>query len=492
MTTMKGKTFKQLMLYNYRYIFVYSLIALFVCYFLFWQLSSIGPGLSVEETHVAAVHTNARLSLQEPLYPLFAKLQIVSLYIFGANSYSIRVPSVLIGVATLLFLYQILKKWFGKPTALLSTALVATADWFLFTARLANGAIEFSFWIVLALLSITKLIERKQGYSIILAASLVSLLFIPFGIYVSTGLIIGILSCRVIRERVFEVKISLKLLCSLIILIGSSFFAYSVLRDHNFAKTILGISAGIPNLSEYIKAVLTNGSSVVAVVPATNPVNGPNGVFFVRFFELTFVLFGVFMFYKTRINRLNLILICISIALLILSGLNGQGANSLLIVPAVIFITAGLRYFIHRWQKTFPKNPYARMAAFLPILGLLLLTAVQHHQSYFVLWPRQTATVNIFSFDLALASNELNKNDSSKNCSIITQDNDIRLLLETNDYKCFTSFATEPRLLDSGEKQVISPKLVTSSSQIGNTSARALTSPNSQSSVRWIVKTQSN
>lgn len=492
MTIMKGKTFKQLMLYNYRYIFVYCLIALFVCYFLFWQLSSIGPGLSVEETHVAAVHTNARLSLQEPLYPLFAKLQIVSLYIFGANSYSIRVPSVLIGVATLLFLYQILKKWFGKPTALLSTALVATADWFLFTARHANGAIEFSFWIVLALLSITKLIERKQNYSIILALSLVALLFIPFGIYVSAGLLIGIISCRVIRDRVFEIKFVYKILSALILIIGSSFFAYSVLKDDNFAKTILGISAGIPNFSEYIKAVLTNGSSVVAVVPATNPVNGPNGVFFVRFFELTFVLFGVFMFYKTRINRLNLILICISFALLILSGLNGQGANALLIVPAVIFITAGLRYFIHRWQKTFPKNPYARMAAFVPILGLLLLTAVQHHQSYFVLWPSQTATANNFSFDLALASTELNRRDTSKDCTVITPDNDLALLLGTNSYKCPTSFTTESRELSTGQKQIISAKIPSGITDSSKVKMRALTSPNSQSSIRWIVKTQSD
>ena len=489
---MKGKTFKQLMLYNYRYIFVYSLIGLFIAYFLFWQLGTIGPGLSVEETHVAAVHTNARSSLQEPLYPLFTKLQILSLYIFGANSYSIRVPSVIIGVATLLFLYQILKKWFGKPTALLSIALVATADWFLFTARHANGAIEFSFWIVLALLSITKLIERKQGYSIVLAASLVSLLFIPFGIYVSTALIIGILSCRVIRERVFEIKIIYKFLSTLIILLGSSFFAYTVIKNHDFAKVILGISAGIPTLSEYIKSVLTNGSSVVAVVPATNPINGPNGVFFVRFFELTFVLFGVFMFYKTRINRLNLILICLSIALLFLSGLGGLGASSLLIVPAVIFITAGLRYFIHRWQKTFPKNPYARMAAFLPILGLLLLTAVQHHQSYFVLWPHQTATANNFSYDLALAKSELNKQDGSKSCKVITKDQDIRLLLETNTYTCGTSFQDEPAPIEDQDKQIVAPQKVQSSQVDSKLSQRALTSPNSESSIRWIVRTQTN
>lgn len=489
---MKGKTLKQLMLYNYRYIFAYSLIGIFIGYFLFWQLGSIGPGLSTQETHIAAVHTNARLSLQEPLYPLFAKLQVFSLYIFGANSYSIRIPSVVIGVVTLLFLYQILKKWFGKPTALLSIALVATADWFLFTARLANGSIEFSFWMVLALMSITKLIERKQGYSIILTASLLALLFVPFGVYVSIGLVIGILSCRVIRERVFEVKPIFKIISSFMLLIIIGFLGYSIFKDVELGKSILGLSNGVPSVSQYIKSVLTNGSSVVAVVPATNPVNGPNGVFFVRFFELTFVLFGVFMFYKTRINRLNLILISLSLALLALSGLGGLGASSLLIVPAVIFITAGLRYFIHRWQKTFPNNPYARMAAFIPIMTLLFLTAIQHHQSYFILWPNQTSTVNNFSYDLALAKNELNKQDDSETCTVITQDEDLRLLLETNSFGCKTSFQDKLTPVSKNQKQLIAPQLISTATQPNNVSTKAITSGSTDSPIRWIVRTQTN
>lgn len=489
---MKGKTFRQLMLYNYRYVFAYAIIAIFIAYFLFWQLGSIGPGLSQQETHIAALHTNARLSILEPLYPLFSKMQIVSLYLFGANTLSIRIPSVIIGVATLLFLYQILKKWFGKPTALLSTALVATADWFLFTTRLATGAIEFSFWVVLALLSITKLIERKQSFSGILAISLVSLLFIPYGIYVSAGLLIGILSCRVIRERVFEVKVIYKLASMFIILAGSGLFAYFVYKDIEFLKSVLGLSEGIPNLNEYIKAVLTNGSSVVAVVPSTNPVNGPSGVFFVRFFELTFVLFGVFMFYKTRINRLNLILIFLSVALLLLSGLNGQGSNSLLIVPAVIFITAGLRYFIHRWQKTFPKNPYARMAAFIPIVLLLFLTTLQHHQSYFILWPRQTSTVSAFSEDLSLVKSELKYQNDSIKCTVITPDKDIRLLLETNPLGCDTTFGESISDLANNEKQIIASSLVQTPALEEQVTLRALTSSNTNSPVRWIVRSHAN
>lgn len=489
---MKGKTFKQLMLYNYRYVFAYALIGVFIAYFLFWQLDSIGPGLSQQETHIAALHTNARLSILEPLYPLFSKMQIISLYIFGANSYSIRVPSVILAVTTLLFLYQILKKWFGKPTALLSTALVATADWFLFTSRLATGSIEFSFWLVLALMSITKLIEHKQRYSIILTASLLALLFVPFGVYVSIGLVIGILSCRVIRERVFEVKLLYKVATATIILAGLGLFGYFVYKDIEFLKTVLGISSGLPNINAYIKAVLTNGSSVVAVVPATNPVNGPSGVFFVRFFELTFVLFGVFMFYKTRINRLNLILISLSLALLVLSGLGGLGASSLLIVPAVIFITAGLRYFIHRWQKTFPNNPYARMAAFIPIMTLLFLTAVQHHQSYFILWPNQTNTVNNFSYDLALAKNELNTQDGSESCTVITQDEDLRLLLETNSFGCKTSYQDKLTPVSKRQKQLIAPQLISTATQPKNVSTKAITSASTDSPIRWIVRTQTN
>ena len=489
---MKGKTLREVLLYNYRYVFAYGLIALFIGYFLFWQIGTVGPGLSTSEIHSAAIHTNARETLKAPLYPLFSKLQVFSLKIFGINPYSIRIPSLIIAIATLLLLYQVMKKWFGKPTALLSTALIATADWFLFTARLANGAIELSFWLVVALYSVTKILEHKNIYTLALIVSLTSLLFVPFGPYLTICLSIGIFTCRLIRDRILEAPRTLQTVLIIIPLLGVVYLGFTLYHDPSLIRILLGVQDGIPSVSQYFKSLLVNGSSVVAVLPATNPVNGPSGVFFVRFFELIFVLFGIFMLWKTRINRLNLIVIACAITLFVVSGLSTDStASSLLIVPSAIFITAGLRYFIHRWQKTFPKNPYARMAAIIPIVTLLLLTALQHQQSYFALWSHQTQTANAFNYDLQLAQSELSSVPKGSTCAVVTSDQDIATLLQASNLACQPAIQSNLKKPLKNEILLVQAPLLPTYKNLPGVISKALTQQSTEQSTRWVVQTVS-
>lgn len=488
---MKTKILRQLMLYNYRYVFAYSLIAIFAAYFLLWQLGSVGPGLSATELDLAALHTNARESLFSSLHPLSAKLQIISLKLFGVSTWSIRIPHILIAATTLLLLYQILKKWFGKPTSLLSVALVATADWFLFSARHATGAIELSLWLTLALLSIMKLLERKSKWAIPLATSLICLVFVPFGIYIALTIVVGSLTCRVIRERILELPKKYKAFAVIAAITAASFLLFTVAGDLTIGKKLLGFSNALPLTPvEYIKNAIVNSASIVAVLPETNPTTGPSGVFFVRFFELTFVLFGVFMFWKTRVNRLNVIVLVIALVSILVSGFSNDSASrSLLVVPFIIFITAGMRYFMYRWQKVFPKNPYARMAAFAPVILLLALTGYIHHQSYFQIWPRQTATANAFSYQLAKAQEQLNQS-GLKTCSVTTNNTSLATLIKESDTRCKPAFNAAPVEPKSGELQLIEPTILSSSKYTNNYNQRALTSANSQSTTLWVVRSR--
>jgi len=489
---MKSKTLRQLMLYNYRYIFAYAIIALFLAYFLFWQLGSIGPGLSQVETATAATHTNALETLKSPTFPLFAKLQIVSLKLFGASDYSIRIPSIVIAIATILLLYPILKKWFGKPTALLSIALVASADWFLFVARHATGAIEFSFWFTVALFAIMKILEKNQKWGFILAAALSALLFVPFGPYLVAALVASIITSRVMRVRLLEINWKIKTCMMVVLLVSLGLLGFTVINDTSIAKQLLGVTDSLPSPSQYLKSLITNGSSVFALVPYTNPVNGPQGVFFVRFFELIFILFGIFMFWKTRVNRLNILVISSAVVLFLVGGLSDSSiANSLLLVPFIIFITAGMRYFIHRWQKTFPKNPYARTIAFIPVVILLFLTAVLHHQSYFVLWPHQQSTADAFSYDLKLVQNELDRTDSPRKCLVVTSDADLQLLLTESKFSCQTTIQSNLTPVTKGVKQIIAPDIYSATKPQADTNVRFVTSPRSSSALNWVVRTAS-
>jgi|GEM_PF-3891257 len=480
---MKTRTLKQLLLYNYRYIFAYVIIIGFVVYFLGWQLGHIGPGLSAPEISTAARHLSFKDILNLPIYPLHALLQWVSIQLFGITIVALRLPSVIIAFLLAVCLYKLLKKCFGKQTALLCTAIFISADWFLFTARLATGSIEFSFWLALALLCFTKLLEHKTQWLVLFCISLVGLLFAPLGPYAALVLFVSLVSCRVFRQRAEEANTLTKVASVLVLAGGVGAIVFFSIQNIAFLKNIFNVT-DIPTFSDYFKNLIFNTSGVVAVLPDANAVISPSGVFFVRFFELIFIAFGVAMLWKTRINRLNLTILILSVVLVLASGLSaGSRGGSILLVPAAIYMTAGVRHFMHRWKRTFPKNPYARVAAFVP-LGLLFICVVAlHYVSYFQLWPNQTATRTVFNHDLVLVQDELNR-PSYKNldCFVGTNDVNLQKLITASATVCRVSF-TLPAT-GSSATQIIQ----TGAASIPSESVtRALVSETEAGNVRWVV-----
>ncbi len=485
---MKTRTLKQLLLYNYRYLFAYAIIIGFMAYFLGWQLGQIGPGLSAPELATAARHTSLSEFIKLPIYPVQALLQWASISLFGISPLALRLPSVLIALLVAITLYSLLKKWFGRQTALLSAAILISSDWFLFTARLGTGSIEFSLWLVLALLCFTKLLEHKTNWLMLFAITLVGLLFTPLGPYASMTLIFSLFSCRVFRERAVTASLVTKIVSTMIFSLGLGLVLFLSITNAVFLKNILRFTT-IPSLTEYIKNSIINTAGVVAVLPDGNPVISTTGVFFVRFFELIFILFGIVMLWKTRVNRLNLTVIVVSVVLVLASGLSsGSRGGSVVFIPAAIFMTAGIRHLMHRWKRTFPKNPYARVAAFVPLGVLFICVVALHYFSYFWLWPSQTSTHQAFSKDLQLAVDELNKpQHRNQLCFVETTDKNVQKLLIASKTTCTVTFPDTMDPKDNAQVQLLQPTSIVVPNE--NNSIRALVSETKESNVRWLVVT---
>lgn len=478
---MKTRTLKELLLYNYRYWFGYTVLLGFVAYFLSWRLSGLTGGVSQAELVAAARHTSFTEIIQLPLYPLHSLLQFVTFELFGISTATIRIPGILIGLGVAFSLYYLLKKWFGKPTALLATTIFVSADWFLFITRLGTGGIEFSLWLCLALVCFMKLIEKKTRWLFLYTIAICGLLFAPFGLYAAGALVGGLFTCRVFRERALQAEWWIKTASGSLIVIVVAAIGYLASRDVEFIKNLLAIQA-LPTIGEFVKNVASNASSTVAVLPNGNPLIGPTGVFFVRFFELIFILFGVIMFWKTRVNRLNLIVIILTTTLVISSGLSsGSRGAGLLIIPSAIFMTAGIRHLMHRWQRTFPKNPYARVVAYLPLAILFISTAALHYMIYFQLWPAQTTTRQTFSPDLALLQKELHRNEhQNKVCFIDSSNEPLNMLLTASNTTCSPEFTYS-------SKQTLLIAQPDSSHAKKYPLQRVLVSDTSNDATRWLV-----
>lgn len=482
---MKTRTLKQLLLYNYRYIFAYAAVIGFGLYFLLWRLQSVGPGISSQELQVAAQNTSLTAIAKYPVNVLHSLLQYASMKTFGISALTIRLPDVVLAAAAVFSLYNLLKRWFGKSTALLSSALFISADWYLYTARFATGGIEFSFWLVIALLSLTKLLEHKTRWSIPFSIALSCMLFTPFGVYAIAALLVSIFTARVLRERLLEVKPLYKGIDIGIGIITLAAFIFSCIQGSGFLRQILGVS-NLPNVGEYISTLFSSLSAPVAVLPNAVPIAGPTGVLVVRIFEFAFIAFGVIMLWRTRINRLNLIVLVLSVVLAIVSGLSESVQNgNLLLIPAAIYMTAGIRHLMHRWRRTFPNNPYARLAAYVPLGVLFICVIGLHYALYFVLWPQQRSTHIAFTQDFALAQAELQKTEyKNKSCYVQSDSAAFKTLLSATQPQCNLTYNASTKaqlqLLNPTENQKLPV------AQEGQT-VRALSSDSAQYAMRWVV-----
>lgn len=488
---MKARTLQQLLLYNYRYLFAYICLFIFGSFFLFWRLWDLPAGLAAAELNTAARHTSLIDILQQPIYPLHAFLQWLSMDLLGTSPLAIRLPSSILAGLTVLVVYNILKRWFGKPAALLGSTLMISADWFLYIGRLGTGSIELTFWLSIAILSLIKLLGNRSWWLPVLGLALGALLFVPFGIYAAVVFVACLGGISTFRSRILAIKKYPKIVSVTILAISLVLLIASLINNPGLARHLLGSAQSLPYPGEYLYNIIINSSGAVAILPDNNPVTGLSGVLYVRFFEFIFILFGIIMLWRTRINKLNFVIIALSIVLAIFSGLSdGSRGSSLLILPAIIFITAGLRYFMHRWQKTFPKNPYARIVAYAPMALLLSLVLVVHYYTYFRIWSNQTPTRQAFSQQFTLLRQELN---DPGQCFILDAPEPIQRLASLNRDGCQVTFSDRLTVeeLTPGQRVIVSPENIESDPLLEGLTARPLSDDLKDRSIHWWVLTPS-
>lgn len=483
---MRTRTLKQLLLYNYRYTVAYIFLIIFGLFFLAWRINDIPNGLYANEINTAAHNLFSSDLLRSPVNPLHSVLQWLSLHVIGVNSVTIRLPSLIISAATTMLLYYLLKLWFNRSTAILGAGFFVSADWFLHVARLGTGAVEFSFWLTCSLIALTKLVSGKSWWILFFALSSGMLTMTPLGIYLSLSLWIALCSIKFFRSKLLTLVIWQKIVAALILLLFGAVIIYLSVANRLFAKELLGIDQ-LPSLFGYFKNLFLNSSSIVAITPKQNPVTGIRGLLFVRFFELIFTIFGAIMLWKTRVNKLNLIVFICFIVSIIASGLTDRPRGAgLFLIPEMIAITAGVRHLQHRWRKTFPSNPYARVAGLIP-MGLLFFTVVaKHYISYFVTWPTQSATYSVFSNDLKLVQDEIRR-PSTNRCLVVTDDSSLERLIGFTKTPCQLSFAQHmPPAIADGWRVIAAQKLATLPND-ETSQKRALTRETTEQNVGWVV-----
>lgn len=398
----------KLFLYRYRFILGYIILGLaFVA--LVVGLPAFSPnGLSELEKESAVSSYNLHFSsitsgdLVDLPYHILQKLCIL---VFGMTAYTIKLPSILIGLVLGLLLILLLNRWFKSNVALLASILTVLSTPFLYLAGTGTPLIMLVFWPTLLLWLGSKIQGEKAPnpvFVFVFALALLLSIYTPHLIYLVLFIILFTLWNPHLRFTVKSLPKLPLIAVGFLLLVGfgiwlaniisSSSVALSLFfaRDFSFSNFFPNIKTGFAPFFSYIKPL--EGVYL-------SPMIGLAG--------LALALAGLLSTRKGFFASRNAIASCFIVFSLVLSGLAPDSAL-LILLPYAILTAHGLRYLLEKWYGLFPENPYARIFAIFP-LGLLLALMIIPSLNHYVYGYRYTPIVaDEFSADLKLVDETLN------------------------------------------------------------------------------------
>ncbi len=386
MKNVKRPNISKLFLYRYRYYISYVLlgiafVALLITMPIFAQ-SGLSEGEIASATGSYYLGKGGILSGDFVNLP-YRILQKFSIIIFGLSPYSIKLPSIIIGLCLGLLIILLLNRWFKNNVSLLVSCIVVLSTPFLYLAGSGTPLIMIVFWPTLLLWLGSKIQgERhpRSSYCFAFDIALLLALFTPYMVYFAIFCVLFVLFQPHLRFVVKSLPKPILFLCIIATLLGLAAIGLSVyyhpntLRDLFFSPTFKldafwsNIGLGLSRLFSWH--------------------DNPEGVYLLPLVSLpTFALalIGLFSTTKGFFASRNSIATVLLIFGLIITGFNPD-AVFFFILPFAILVAHGVKYLIEKWYGLFPENPYARIVALLPLtvlFGVMIISGLmQYYYGY--------------------------------------------------------------------------------------------------------------
>ena len=443
------KRVEQFFLYRHRFVIGYILLSFFFFALLIF-LPTVAPvGLSQAEMDSAyeASRIGPTLVEQGNVVNLpYIVLQKISLSIFGLNLLSIKLPSIIIAVATAFFIILLLNRWFKNDVAIIASILTTLSTAFLFLATSGTPAIMYIFWLALILWSGSKIVGNEHVNPLLVMLFFASIglsLYTPQLILVALVIAIAGVTHPHLRFTLKQLK-KWQLLVSIIVfglivtplVVGiikqpDNIQALCFMKDFSFSKFIHNISSAFAPFFSF---------SLVY-----------NSVYLAPLFGLAtvaLVVIGILASVGKMFMSRNTIVSLLVIFAIIISGLNPAIAISI-IIPVAILSAAGIESIIEKWYSLFPENPYAHLFGIIPlviVMGMIIISGLSHFVLGYHYAPRVAEN---FNNDLTI----IQENVAKSTPLIIEKDEDnyhfYKLLAKYDDYTVKNSYTTDDKEIAS-------------------------------------------
>lgn len=382
---MKIPLIKQISLYDYRYYIGYTLFALLLIGLLVININSVPNGLTDEEMRSATRSATANIStilFQNPIDAPYVLLQKASLHFFGLTTFAIRLPSIIIGLMTGMVLVFMLRQWFKDNVAALTSITVATAGPFMTFARSGTAFIMIAFWLSIILFAATrKLYGKKRTFKwkLLFFATAAASLYTPFMIYPLIAITIAGLAHPHIRHairRMSPVRLTIVSVVGLIILLP---LVISSIKTPSLLFTL----AGVPVSDISLQSIWTNIQLFFSVFFNFGDVRFRT--FMLPLFNATTIILAGLGFLRTLKDRhtARSYMLLIWTFLILIGSAFYPRFIIVLYMPIVLFLAIGIDTLISEWYSLFPRNPYARIAALIPLTILLVSISTTNIVRYF-------------------------------------------------------------------------------------------------------------
>jgi hypothetical protein len=401
MNNMAAFNVSNLYLYRWRYIIGYGIIGLALVGLLVVAGLYLPGGISPAEQ--ASVIRSDSLTLKDfnsfaivnlPYYVL----QAVSIDLFGVHDFSIKLPSLILGLLSAVSLIFLLSRWFRRNIAVLASFIAITTGQFLFLSQNGTPSILYIFWpVVLLLLGV--LISRSTKHAFVwkvlffIAAALS--LYTPLSIYPLVAMVLaGFLHphLRNIIRRLSKMRLILAIIVGLVII---SPLLYGVTTNPTLALTLLGVPAHFP---DFVANIVTVGKQYLDFwKPSTTTLMTP--VFGLG--SILLIVYGAYRVLRTSETTQSYLIIAWMVCLIPVLIIN-PGFTSVIFTPLVLLLTIGLQSLVRYWYRLFPLNPYARIAGLVPLILLVVALVSSGLDRYVYGYYYQPETTGHFTIDLRL------------------------------------------------------------------------------------------
>lgn len=468
-------------LYRWRYRIGYLSICIAGLSLLAMALFLTPNGLTQNEMNSVVTTNSASFKTIDAKFVVNAPyhfLQWMSLRTFGLNDFAIKLPSVILAIATTVGVFWLLRYWFRRNVAVITTIIVVTTGQFLFVAQNGTPLIMPMFWAVWILLS-TLLVSRSMKLSAlwkIMMFGFASLsLYTPLSFYMllaiaSAGLLHPHLRYIIRQMPTIKVVIAMALSVCLLAPLG-----YAISVNPGLIQQLLGIPSSMPNIVDNLMQLAKN------YIDFVNPSSGHMMTPIYGLGSILLMVLGMIQLFTTKYTARGYILSAWLILLIPIIVFNPQ-AVSTTFVPLVILVAMGVELLLQRWYGLFPFNPYARLAGLVPLAILIGSMTISGIARYFDSYTHDPTTSSYYTQDLQLVNHQLSE-----------QKSDLLLIVPKDDiafYTVFGKYNPSVKVSDQVPDTISQPTLVSgkiSERPQSEKISKILTSPHLRNSDRFYL-----